>query len=127
MTVFNVGTDIVSVSRIKETYESAGEKFLHRILTANELRQLPQRDMAKVAFISKRWAAKEAVAKAFTTGIGEFLSFTDIEIQHTNSGAPQIKLSQRGKDLAKKMGISEFKISISDEKTYAVAFVIAVT
>jgi len=122
--VVSVGTDIVNVDRIAKIYEESKEKFLERILTPNEISSMPERDIAQVAYLSKRWAAKEAVAKAFQTGIGQSLSFLDIEIGHLESGAPCVILSTRAKALANSMGISEFKISISDEKLFAVAFVI---
>jgi len=94
-------------------------------LNENEISQLPESEAMKVSFVSKRWAAKEAVAKAFGTGIGAELSFLDMEISHQQSGKPIVELNSRAQKLAQKKGISKFHLSISDEKNYAVAFVVA--
>lgn len=127
MSVKAIGTDIVSISRIGSLYERFGHKFVERILTENEIQQMPEPVKGRIAYLSKRWAAKEAIAKAFGSGINEELSFGDMEISHLDSGQPFIKLNHRAKKLAKKKGLSTFHISISDEKKYAVAFVVAST
>ncbi len=125
MSVIAIGTDIVSVSRIKSIYEHSGQKFVERILTEHEISQMSDSLNVKIAYLSKRWAAKEAISKAFGTGIGEKLSFQDLEISHLESGQPFVILNARAKKLAKLKGIKKLHISISDEKKYAVAFVVA--
>ncbi len=121
------GTDIISLQRIKAVFERNGDKFIHRILTEKEISEMPEYKQPKIAFLSKRWAAKEAISKAFGTGIGAELSFLDIEIAHEISGQPRVELGKKSIELARQKGISRFSISISDEKNYAIAFVIALS
>ncbi len=125
MNIAGVGTDIVSKSRIKQVLNNHGDKFLKRLLTSNELKQVPEGRQQKIDFVSKRWAAKEAISKVFGTGIGKQLSFKDIEISHCKSGAPIVVLSERSQKLAREKNFSDVKLSISDEKKYAIAFAIS--
>ncbi len=125
MSIVGIGTDIVSIKRIEKVLSKQSDKFLKRVLTENELKQLPEGVKARVYFVSKRWAAKEAVSKAFSTGIGDSLSFQDIDIQHEPSGAPIVVLSERAQRLSASKGITNIHISLSDENKYAVAFVVA--
>ncbi len=126
MSVFGVGTDIVSKQRIGEVLEQNRQRFIDRILTETELKEVPQDEAALISFISKRWAAKEAISKAFATGIGNQLSFQDLQIAHLDTGAPIVILSEKAQSLAAGKGFSSIMLSISDEKNYAVAFAIAV-
>jgi len=75
--------------------------------------------------MSKRWAAKEAISKAFGTGIGKQLSFQDIQISHLHSGAPIVVLSEQAQNLANSLNFNSILLSISDEQNYAIAFAIA--
>ncbi|PIP78319.1 MAG: holo-ACP synthase [Gammaproteobacteria bacterium CG22_combo_CG10-13_8_21_14_all_40_8] len=125
MSIIGIGTDIVSIQRIDSVIKTALEKFSVRILTPGERAILPQQHKMIVHFMAKRWAAKEAVSKAFGTGIGKELSFQDIEIQHNEQGAPQVHLSLKAQMLAESKGILFWHISISDETQYAIAYVIA--
>jgi len=105
-----IGTDIVEIARI----EAAGvEKLAKKILTPAEISALPKLTAAKLA---KRFAAKEAIAKAFGTGIGAKLACHDIEISNDELGKPKAKIKGRG-DL-------RIYLSLSDEEHYALAFAI---
>ncbi len=120
-----IGTDIVSIERIEQVLSKNAEKFCARILHANELEDLPENHKMQSHFVAKRWAAKEAVAKAFGTGIGKEISFQDIEIKHNQAGVPQVKLSPHGEKIAATKNIKYWHLSISDEIYYAIAYVIA--
>ena len=90
--VIGIGTDIVQIDRIAKVLERQGDKFTQRILTLTEQQEFARLDNG-VAFLAKRFAAKEAVAKALGTGIGHGVSFQDITVINDNKGAPAISLS----------------------------------
>lgn len=123
-----LGTDIVQVDRLQLALERSGEKLLKRVLVAEELQryyQKTERDPRNgLQYFAKRYAAKEAVAKALGTGIGRGVSWQDIEVSNNQDGAPQVRLS--GGALAKMQALlaSQCSLSISDERDYAVAFAI---
>ena len=121
--VIGIGTDIVEIERISDVLNRQGDKFVERILTESEQEQY-QQSPQKAAFLAKRFAAKEAVAKALGTGIGHGVSFQDMVITNDVKGAPQISLSGgAAKILAKKEG-SVVLISIADERDYAIAYAV---
>jgi len=120
--IYGIGTDIVRVSRIQKNLDRYGDRFARRILAGQELEEY-RRTVHPARFIAKRFAAKEAVAKAYGTGFTAGLSFQDIVVSHDAAGKPVLILSGRAAELQKEMGIGEEFISISDEQEYAVAFV----
>jgi len=118
--IIGIGTDIISINRIEYALEAFGSKFLQRILTERERNYLIEitNKENKVAYLAKRFAAKEAVSKALGTGIGEDLSFQDIEVSNNLEGKPIVTVS-RFPDIF-------IHLSLSDEKEgLAVAFAIA--
>lgn len=124
--IIGIGTDIVEIARIESLFDKRQQSFAKRILSISELKgfaskQYPQK------FLAKRWAAKEAIAKALGTGFSKGVCFTDMTIEHTKDGQPMIKLSGKTKVLADSKHIKNWSISISDEKHYAIAFAIAET
>ena len=119
--MIGIGTDIVDVARIETVWRRHPERFQRRILTASE-RQECARAPDPWRFIAKRFAAKEAIAKAFGTGIGGELGFQDITIAREASGAPRVDLSPEASGLLARRGGREVLVSISDERAYAVAF-----
>ena len=114
-----IGTDIVSIARIAEAVATHGDTFYSRILTAEELAQCKKRK-DKIAYLAKRYAAKESIAKALGCGLGEALSFKDIVIGHLESGAPTVIINRAP------FSSLNVHLSLSDEKEYAVAFAIIV-
>lgn len=118
-----IGTDIVEIGRVEAVWRRHGERFARRVLTvaerdeAGDLRE-PWRHLAK------RFAAKEAIAKAFGTGIGVELGFHDMEIRREASGAPRVDLSSRGAALLARRGGQRVLVTLSDERAYAVAFAV---
>ncbi len=122
--IVGVGTDIVQIARISALYQKSGAAFSKRILSSSELTRLE--DIARPeAFLAKRWAAKEAVSKALGTGFSQGVSFTDMTIERTEQGQPLVLLSGKAAEVANALGIQSWNISISDEKEFAVAFVVA--
>lgn len=116
------GIDIVEIDRIRKVRER--HDFDHRFLTPGEL-EYARMHRKNESFFAGRWAAKEAVSKALGCGIGKHCSLLDIEVLSDSSGAPQLRLSGAAAETARKLGISTWSISISHEKNYAVAMVVA--
>jgi holo-[acyl-carrier protein] synthase len=119
-----VGTDIVEIARIDALWLRQGMRFSQRLLSADELVEL-QNHSQPARFLAKRWAAKEAISKALGTGIAQGVGFHDITIGHTDLGQPRVILTGGALGRADRLDIAHWQLSISDEKHYAVAFVIA--
>ena len=122
--IAGLGTDIVEIARVTQVYDSTGEAFIERILTAKEQADRPKNHDRLPAFLAKRFAVKEAASKALGTGIAEGVSFHDFEVEHTELGAPRLVVSGKAQEIATGRGVNNWHVSISDEKHYVVATVI---
>ena len=122
--IYGIGTDIIDISRIK-TSLAKNKKFKNRIFSKKEIKYCDSKNN-KIASYSKRFAAKEAFAKALGTGVSKGISFNEISINNNKNGAPFIELSGKTKAIAKKIIKKKNKIylSLSDEKKYALAMVV---
>ena len=116
--IAGIGTDIIKISRAAKACER--ESFLSKVYTEKE-RELIQGNASRAA---GNFAVKEAVVKAFGTGFGKIRP-AEIEVLREQSGKPCICLSGAAKQQAELMGIQSLHVSISNEKEYAVAFVVA--
>jgi holo-[acyl-carrier protein] synthase len=123
MSVVGVGTDIVQIKRLEQMNENGLERLAQRILTPIEYSRYSHLNF-KVPFLAKRWAGKEAAAKALGTGIADGVSFQHIEIKSLASGQPVLELSEVALVKAQKLQAKTWHISLSDEKEYATAFVV---
>ncbi|TLU59915.1 holo-ACP synthase [Thalassotalea litorea] len=123
MSVVGIGNDLIEIARISKMQERAREKLALRILTESELRVFTEHNYPE-RFLAKRWAAKEAAAKALGTGIADGVSFQHIEISNLENGQPQLAFNGRALELAQKLKANSFHISLSDEEHYAIAFVV---
>jgi holo-[acyl-carrier protein] synthase len=123
--ILGLGTDIVEIARVAHVYDSTGQGFVERILTDTELARMPENQKRIPAYLAKRFAVKEAAAKALGTGIAQGVSFKDFSVEHTDLGAPKLIVTGAGKEHADKMGVKSWHVSISDEAHYVVATVIA--
>lgn len=121
--IMGIGTDIVSISRISDILDRQGERFAQRILTDTEFREF-ENSHQKVHFLAKRFAAREAVAKAFGTGFTRGLSLKHIAITHDELGKPIVVLYDKAVEIKQRLGINHIHISIADEKEFAIAYVI---
>ena len=124
MKILGIGVDIIQNNRIKNSIKN--HKFRDRIYSKNEL-ELSVSSKNKIGYFSKRFAAKEAFAKALGTGFRNNLNFKDIEIMNDKFGKPYYSKTKKIRQLIRK----EFKVnnfncflSISDEKEYSTAFTI---
>ena len=121
--IFGIGTDIVEVKRIRNL--DSLEKFADKILSFNELEVFKsQTDEKQVTFLAKQFAAKEAVSKALGTGIGKDIRFNQIEILRNSDGKPYLNHDGMITTIFNDLGITKTHVSLSDEKKYALAFVI---
>ena len=123
MNIFGIGTDIVSVDRIKNSLKN--KKFISRIFNEKEISKCKKNNNS-INCYAKRFAAKEAFSKALGTGISNGINFNEIVVLNKKSGKPYISIiGQTKKILKKKFKRKKPKISLSlsDEKKYAVAFV----
>jgi holo-[acyl-carrier protein] synthase len=121
--IFGVGTDIVDVKRIKKM--KSINSFAKKILGDNEnIKFLKLSESNKIFFIAKQFAGKEAFAKAIGTGISGDINFKTIEILRNDKGKPIFKFAEKTQLLLDNLGIAHAHVSLSDEKEYALAFVI---
>jgi len=125
MKIFGTGVDIVETARIESSIERHGDRFLQRIFTTAEIAycsamKFPARHYAA------RFAAKEAVSKAFGTGISESMGWLEIEVCRGGDGRPFIVLHGAAKESARKIGVSEVMISLSHADHYAVASAVVI-
>ncbi len=118
--VIGVGTDIIEVERIRRVHEKHGERFLNRLFTEEE-RAYCFSMKNPYPHLAARFAAKEAVSKAFTTGIGRHLGWTSISIHNGERRQPFVRLVDKGQALLKEVGGSEVLISLSHTANHATA------
>jgi holo-[acyl-carrier protein] synthase len=118
--ILGTGIDIIEVARIKASYEKFGERFLNRILHPAEIAYcLGHRNPAP--FLAARFAAKEAISKAFGTGIGKHLGWQNMEIRREESGKPFVILHDGGLSLLKERAGRIIHLSLSHTENYAAA------
>lgn len=122
----DIGLDLCNPKRIERIYKKYGSKFLTRVLTEKEIEELKKNGKNFIYRLAGRYAAKEAIAKSFKTGIGEKISFQDLEILRDEKGAPVVHLSEKAKNFIKTLGYSEIKVSISHEDMMVGAVAIAI-
>jgi holo-[acyl-carrier protein] synthase len=123
MSIFGIGTDIVSIDRIKKSLKN--KKFIKRVFNDKEILKCKKIKDFNNCF-AKRFAAKEAFSKALGTGISSGIKFNEIIVLNKKSGKPFINLVGATKQILKKKfkgKKSKISLSLSDEKKYAVAFV----
>ncbi|MDH4133519.1 MAG: holo-ACP synthase [Gammaproteobacteria bacterium] len=120
--IFGIGTDIVRVARMQKNVERYGEKFAERILTSAELEEY-RLESRKAHFLAKRFAAKEAAAKAMGTGFRDGLMLHHIGVTHDPAGKPQLAFSDQAADFIAANAITGIHVSLADEEDNAVAFV----
>ena len=124
--VISNGIDLIDIRRIKKTIEKYNYKFKQRCFHTGEINKSEER-LKSVESYAKRYAAKEACAKALGTGLARGVYWKDIEVQNDKFGKPQIKLHNHALNFLKKLTNNKdysIEVSLSDEKNYAIANVI---
>lgn len=120
MNILGIGIDIVETGRIESSITRFGDAFLQRVFTISEIAYCASMKNATPCYAA-RFAAKEAVAKAFGTGLGGRIGWQEIEVRRKASGAPFIVLHGAAHDFSKSLAVSEIMISLSHSEHYAVA------
>jgi holo-[acyl-carrier protein] synthase len=123
MSVLGIGVDLVECARIQRSIDRFGDKFLHRVFTDGEIAysmsmKFPARHLAA------RFAAKEALSKAFGTGIGKAMGWRDIDVQKKPSGEPFVVLSGHAKELADRRAVRAVWITLSHTDDHAMAEIV---
>ncbi|MDP0489576.1 MAG: holo-ACP synthase [Verrucomicrobiota bacterium JB023] len=120
MQLFGIGIDVVEVARIESSLEEFGDKFLNRIFTSRE-QSYCLRQKRPHLHLAARFAAKEAISKAFGTGIGKDVGWLDLEVVRKPSGEPGVELTGRAAAFFERNGLSEIKVSLTHAEHYAAA------
>jgi holo-[acyl-carrier protein] synthase len=123
MSVIGIGVDLVECARIQRSIDRFGDRFLHRVFTDGEIEysmsmKFPARHLAA------RFAAKEAVSKAFGTGIGKAMGWRDIDVRKRPSGEPFLVFSGPAEELAAKRGVTCALITLSHTEHHAMACIV---
>jgi holo-[acyl-carrier protein] synthase len=123
MSVLGIGVDLVECARIQRSIDRFGDRFLHRVFTDGEIEysmsmKFPARHLAA------RFAAKEAVSKAFGTGIGKAMGWRDIDVRKKPSGEPYLVFSGPAQELATKRGVTTPLITLSHTEHHAIACIV---
>ena len=123
--VLGIGTDLIDVSRIKDACENHQERFIKRIFTKDEIHYC-QKKRNPYPYFAARFAAKEAVSKAFSTGIGPYLDWTSIEVAKGKRDEPIIILDNKAQNLLSELSGSKVLISITHTQLLAQAFAVII-
>ena len=122
MTVLGVGVDIIELDRISRVLDRHRQRFLDRLCRPAEWQE--RQGQALIERVGGLFAAKEAVLKALGTGWAQGLSLRQVEVVRDRLGAPSVVLHDRAREWAATRGPHELHLSISHERSYAVAFAI---
>jgi holo-[acyl-carrier protein] synthase len=123
--VIGIGTDLIEVERVQKACESHGDRFIARIFTDNEISYCSAKKNP-YPYYAARFAAKEAVSKAFTTGISQYLDWKSIEVSKGDREEPIIQLDEKGQKLLKHLNGNRVLISLTHTLTMAQAFAVII-
>jgi holo-[acyl-carrier protein] synthase len=118
--LIGLGADIIEVERIRGVIDRHGDRFLDRILTSEEKAYCSSRG-APHKHIAARFAAKEAVSKCFTTGIGAEFGWKSVSVYHGLRHEPLARLDAKGRALLEQVGATHVHLTLSHTETYAMA------
>jgi holo-[acyl-carrier protein] synthase len=122
--IFGVGTDIVEISRMQETYDRFGKRFVERLLMPEE-RAMFESSKRPVRFLAMHFAGKEATVKAMGTGFRHGVWIRDVGIINNAWGRPLVIFSERAKGVCRDLGIGEAHVSLTDDAGLVAAFAVA--
>lgn len=121
--IIGIGTDLVHIPRMQTLLEKHGDKIAARILSDREFAEF-KLQLKPAAYLAKRFAAKEAAAKAMGTGFRDGLSLRHIVVSNNALGKPEISFEETGLTLKQELKIGRSMLSLSDDHEYASAYVI---
>jgi len=123
--LLNVGVDVIEVERVQQVYERQKDRFLKRVFTREEQDYCFSKSNP-YPHLAARFAAKEAVSKTFSTGIGKLFGWTSCSIYHGPRMQPLVRLDEQGKALLAALGATDVRVTLSHTKTTAVAVAVLV-
>lgn len=123
MAILGLGSDIVEIARIADVISRSGDRLARRVLSDAEWQQY-QQHLQPVRFLAKRFAVKEAAAKAFGTGIRGGLAFNQFEVYNDVLGKPLLRFFDHAAEMAQRLGVQHVHVTLADERHYACATVI---
>ena len=121
--IYGNGIDIIDINRIRKVIDKYGNRFKKRCFSISEIERSEKRKNSVESY-AKRYAAKEACAKALGTGLARGVFWKDIEVKNNQFGKPLIRLHGKAKEIFKNMNKTsntQVEVSLSDEKNYAIA------
>jgi holo-[acyl-carrier protein] synthase len=121
--IYGVGTDLVELARVQQTYDRFGDHFVDRLLMDEE-RVLFEKNKWPVRFLAMRFAAKEATVKAMGTGFAHGIWIRDVGVVNNPWGRPEIIWSERARALCDELGIGEGHVSLTDDAGLILAFAV---
>ena len=121
--IVGTGVDLVSVKRIQESVQRHGTRFLSKVFTQDEIEYSRGR-AREFEHLAVRFAAKEAVLKAFGTGAADGVTLRDVEVVNSPNGKPDIVLHGKAYDFAQERGVTRIHLSLSHADEYAIAQVV---
>lgn len=126
MSVLGIGVDLVENARIQHSLDRFGDRFLQRVFTPGEI-EYSQSMKFPARHLAARFAAKEAVSKAFGTGIGKAMGWKDIDVRRKPSGEPFVVLEGGAKKLAEERRVAAVWITLSHTEHHAMAMIVVET
>lgn len=121
--IFGVGTDLVELARVQQTFERFGDHFVERLLMDEEL-ALFEKTRQKVRFLAMRFAGKEATVKAMGTGFAHGVWIRDVGILNDPRGRPIVAWSERGRKVCDELGVGDGHVSLTDDAGLILAFAV---
>jgi holo-[acyl-carrier protein] synthase len=121
--IVGIGTDLVHIPRMQALLDKHGDKIANRILSELEFKEF-KLQLKPAAFLAKRFAAKEAVAKAMGTGFRDGLSLRHISVRKNKLGKPELYYEQAASEFLESHHIGQSFLSLSDDHEYAMAYVV---
>jgi len=125
MTVLGHGVDIVAVARVARSIDEHGERFLARVFTDTERAHCEDSAKRRFERYAARFAAKEAALKCLGTGWSGGIAWTDVSVRNDASGAPNLDVTGRAREVAEAMAVSRWLVSLSHTEGMAIASVMA--
>ena len=123
MSVLGIGVDLVEVERIQHSLDRFGERFMNRVFTEGEIAYCQSMKFPARHFAA-RFAAKEALSKAFGTGIGKSMGWRDLDVQKKESGEPFVVLSGGAEKMANEREVERIWISLSHTENSGTATIV---
>ena len=118
--IFGIGVDVLESSRIAQTLERFGSRFIDHLLMPEEHAQLA-RTARPERFLAMRFAAKEAIVKAMGTGFAHGVWIRDVGVVQNAWGKPEVVFSERGERVRRGLGVGDAHVTLSDERGLVVA------